>query len=74
MTEDQAKNWMRTLADSGGRPPLPDFDRLWVLRRLEEEFERRRRTAAPLEWMDIALHSAAGFTAAALLVWWAARG
>ena len=71
MTEDQAKNWMQALADSGDRAPLPDFDRLWAMRRLKEEFERRRRMTAPLEWMDIALQSAAGSTAAALLVWWA---
>jgi hypothetical protein len=70
MKEDQAESWMKELAADGAIPPLPEFDRLWAMRRLEEEFERRRKIAAPLFWMDVALQGAAGLAAVVLLTWW----
>jgi hypothetical protein len=70
MTEDHAKSWMKQLAAGGLSAQLPDFDRLWAMRRLEEEFERRRRMTAPLDWLDFAMQSAAGLACAALLAWW----
>ena len=74
MTEDHAKCWMKTLAGDDLGAQLPDFDRLWAKRHLEEEFERRRRITAPLVWLDIAVHSAVGLACAALLVWWGTLG
>lgn len=68
MTEDQAKIWMIDLAVKSNAGQLPSFDRVWAIRQLEQEFERRRKAAAPLAWWDFAIQSAAGFTVAALLV------
>jgi len=69
MSEYDDKRLLAELAESAPVVPLPDVDRLWARRRLEEEFDRRRQAVRPLVWLNVSVRCAAGFAAAAILTW-----
>jgi hypothetical protein len=58
MNESQAQQWMKEFAGETVSARMPEAEFLWAGRRLEAEFEQRRKLGAPLFWMEVALQTA----------------
>ena len=67
MTEDRTKAWMRQLVAEPAEAKLPELERIWALRRLEEEFELRRRDQATIGWWVAACQGVGGLVLAVVL-------
>lgn len=69
MTEEQARQWMRSMAVDAPAASIEDADRVWMLAQIDGFFEPRRKLAVFQLWVDAALHSTAGLALAGLCVW-----
>ncbi len=59
MKESEVRLWMKDFAGETPLGLMPEVEFLWARARLEAEFEQRRKLAAPLFWMKVALQTAA---------------
>lgn len=69
MTEEQARSWMRTLADAAPAR-MPEFEAIWARKVLADEMGRGRRAAEWMDWLAGAVPAATGLALAVLLVLW----